>query len=390
MPDKAFLIVSLSGRILAKAAARSGQPAVGMDAFADRDTCGLALEWVRVPLDAGWNVEPAAMLAAADAICPKDRCLGLVYGSGFEARPDLLRRLAGSRPLLGNTPEVLETVANPTRFFALLDQFGIPHPQVSTQRPTPHVGWLSKKAGASGGTHVCSASIQTGNEAGRYFQRAVLGENWSLLFLANGQGICPVGFNRALLTPPQAPGPWSYAGAVRQAQAPALIGEAVVDAARALTCNLGLKGLNGLDFIITEKGWTLLELNPRPTATLELWDVPPLPPLFDLHMQACLGRLPVGLPQPEGAMAVAVTYAETTMCVPASFPWPNWSADLPQVGCVLQMGEPVCTVHAGGADGTEVEQQALGRRQTILDRLAIFRPGDNYHPPRHETQATVT
>lgn len=375
MPIKTFLVASLAGRVLAKAAARARRPVVGIDAFADLDTCGMTLKWLRTPMDHHWNVKAAEMVKAADLLCPQAHCLGLIYGSGFEARPELLHWLARGRPLFGNAPEVLETVANPVRFANMLAQLRIPHPVTTMSRPPDCTGWLSKLPGACGGTHVNFASslMETGKR--RYFQQQIEGEEWSLLFLANGQDICPVGFNRPLTAPPQAPGRWSYSGAVRDDSGPTGFVDTVHDAALSLTRELGLKGLNGLDFMVTKQGWVLLELNARPTATLELWDVSPLPPLFDLHIEACMGRLPSELPQPASIMASAVVYVETALRVHAAFSWPSWCADLPWPGSVIKAGHPLCTVHAEDIGTDSARRLVLSRRQEILDQLAHAHSG---------------
>jgi predicted ATP-grasp superfamily ATP-dependent carboligase len=368
MPHKAFLLTSLSGRVLARAAARAQRPVVGIDAFADRDTCGMAMNWARSPLDSDGVFDAKAMLEATDSVCPPADCLGLIYGSGFEAQPALLRSLSEGRDLLGNSPEVLETVTDPVRFSDLLATLGIPHPATRTSRPTEVEGWLSKQAGACGGTHVRLASAVPEDTIGRYFQQQIIGEEWSFLFLAVGRHICPVGFNQPLSTPPEAPGHWSYAGATRMNAGPAGMGDAVMEAARVLAAKLGLVGLNGIDFIVTRTGWMLLELNPRPTATLELWDMPLLPSLFDLHIEACRGQLPKRLPTPDGSMTVAVVYARTRTPIPADFAWPDWCADVPWAGSVIEAGEPVCTVRAEAADATSAHHRALGRQQEILEQ----------------------
>lgn len=369
MPPKAFLLISLSGRVLAKAAGRAQQPIVGIDAFADRDTCGMAMKWAHSPLDNNGAFDATAMLETADSACPPAACLGLVYGSGFETQPELLRALSEGRDLLGNSPKVLETVADPVRFSNLLATLGIPHPATRMSRPADVEGWLSKQAGACGGTHVCLASAAPMDNAGRYFQQQVVGEEWSFLFLADGRHICPVGFNQPLSTPVEASGHWSYAGATRMNAGPAGMSDAVTDAVRVLAAKLGLVGLNGIDFIVTRTGWMLLELNPRPPATLELWDVPLLPCLFDRHIEACKGWLPKRLPTPDGSMVVAVIYARTRTSIHDDFAWPDWCADLPWAGTVIEAGEPVCTVRAEGPDAASTRYLALGRRQEILERL---------------------
>lgn len=372
MLPKAFLLTSLSGRVLAKAAARAQQPVVGIDAFADRDTCDMAMKWARSPLDRNGVFDATAILKIVKSVCPPSACLGLIYGSGLEAQPALLRKLAEGRTVLGNSPEVLEAVADPICFSDLLATLGIPHPATRMSCPVDVEGWLSKRIGACGGTHVRFASASPEDNAGRYFQQHVTGKEWSFLFLADGRHICPIGFNQPVATPPQASGHWSYAGSTRMNEGPAKVGDAVTEAARVLTARLGLVGLNGIDFIVTRSGWMLIELNPRPPATLELWDVPLLPCLFDLHIEATKGRLPKRLPKPGGSMAVAVIYAETRTPIPADFVWPVWCADLPWTGSVIDAGDPVCTVRAEGPDAASACLQALDRRQEILERLNHF------------------
>lgn len=365
-----YLIASLSGRALARSAARADFPCVGIDAFADRDTCAMTLDWAQMPLLGSGKIEPASLEETADRLCTAKRCLGLIYGSGFEARLDLLGRLARSRHLLGNTPEVLDKVGSPDSFFALLMRLGIPFPAISFTAPVNASGWLVKSSHSCGGTHVRKARRDAPLQAGDYFQRQVHGQEWSLLFLADGKDMIPVGFNRPMPTPEQAPDAWCYAGSVRQPFGPPEVTHEVLHAAEALTRKLGLKGLNGLDFIVTDSGWVLLELNARPTATLELWDTQPLPPLLGLHVQACSGSLPDFLPQPEGSKAIAVVYADRALRIPQNHQWESWCADLPRAGSVIGASEPVCTVRAHGIDAATASQDALARSAQVLARLA--------------------
>lgn len=374
---QAWLIASLSGRGLAKAAARAGLPVRGVDGFADADTRALSQAWQRAPLTAAYSLDGDALLAAAAHLCPPDRCQGLVYGSGFESDPGLLARLAQGRRLYGNTPDVLARTGDPARFFALLHQLGIPHPQTSLKRPQRSFSWLSKLAGACGGGHILPAAISS-HRPGCYFQRQVEGQAGSLLFLANGREIRPIGCNRPLPAPPEAPSAWAYSGATRLSEGAATAPKGLLDAALALTRALGLKGLNGIDFVADGKRWWLLELNPRPTATLELWDVAPMPSLFQLHVEACLGRLPTRLPHIDGSLTSAVVYSPERLRIPVAFVWPDWCSDLPDAGSVIEAGEPLCTVLAGGQDRQVSEYWAGEFRRSILRRLTRLQPCE--HP----------
>jgi biotin carboxylase len=155
----AWLLCSLSGRSLVKAAQRAGRRAVCIDAFGDRDTRAMAGAWAYAPMADACSFEAPALLDAAAALCPPEECRGLIYGSGFESNPALLAQLAAGRRLLGNTPEVLAQTGDPARFFPLLRQLGIPHPNVRFSRPPQPRDWLSKQAGACGGSHILPATV---------------------------------------------------------------------------------------------------------------------------------------------------------------------------------------------------------------------------------------
>ena len=73
-------------------------------------------------------------LRALAALAPSP-ILGLVYGAGFEDRPELLTLIAKDWPLLGNDAATVARLKAPESFFAELDRLGIPHPATSSERP---------------------------------------------------------------------------------------------------------------------------------------------------------------------------------------------------------------------------------------------------------------
>lgn len=388
MSADAFLLVSLSARQLARAAHRADRPALGIDLYADLDSHRLAQGWARVPGQTRAGVcsfNASKLLSTAEALSPGQRRHGLVYGAGFESRPDLLARLAERRPLFGNAPEVLARVNDPRAFFCLLDELGIAHPEVRFQPPMRPYGWLSKEAGGCGGLHV---GQHFATAPGRYFQRRRPGRVHSLLFLADGRRALAIGCNRALPAPAEAPTPWAYAGAVRLPAAPDGLDAAWLQVAQDLTSVLGLRGLNGLDFLLDGQGrWELLELNARPTATVELWDQPPMPPLFDLHIAACQGSLPASLPTLGASLATAVAYAGQALRLPRDLVWPAWCSDLARPGSALAAGEPVCSLLAAGTGAEAAATRAVYLRQQILRRLDAGQAAGRARPlPRHAGQ----
>jgi predicted ATP-grasp superfamily ATP-dependent carboligase len=367
MAPEPCLIVATSARALVCAAHRARLSALAVDAFADADTRALARRCLRVPLASSGGLAAQALARLLERLPP----LRLIYGSGFEAQPALLARAAARHRLAGNEPEVLALAADPRRFFALLDALGIAHPEVAFEPPPAPQDWLAKRAGGAGGGHVRSAA---GAPAGGhlYFQRYVAGPAYSFLFLADGARVRPIGFNRLLPAPRAAPGRWAWAGAV-QARPPPRAQAAALAAAQALTTRLGLRGLNGLDFIAPAAAFRLVELNARPTATLELWDRPPAPALLDAHLAACAGRLPPPWPAPVGVRALAVVYAERTLRIPEGFRWPRAARDRPMPGARVRARCPLCTVHAAARTASEAEARLNAARRRLLAALGVQR-----------------
>ena len=355
-----FLIVAVTGRALAASAARGGHRTVVLDCFADRDTRELAA--CRTVVSAsGLRLDPRALLREARALAPR---APLVYGAGLEGRTGLLGRLAAGRVLYGNRPEVVEQVRDPAHFFPLLDRLGIAHPEVRHARPADPAGWLLKRPGGAGGAHVRHAGARR-PPADAYYQRLERGRTLSALFLADGTRARVVGLNRQWTTTARPGLPFLFGGAVGGVRLPQPVEREIRARLDTLVAATGLVGLNGLDFILRGTRWLALELNPRPTATAELYDGDYSRGLFEWHLRACRGELLDRPATPRAVRAHAVLHADTAAVAEAGFVFPAWCRDIPVVGTRFQAGDPVCTVHASGADG-ERAVALLGRRHAAL------------------------
>lgn len=359
-PDAPLLLAAVSARALAASAQRGGIACAALDMFGDLDT-RRAAACATVPLRRG-GFAARSLLAAAGALCGEGGCAGVVYGSGFEGQPQLLARLARGRTLWGNAPEVVAAVRDPLRFFPLLDELAIPHPEVRLQRPAAAAGWLAKRPGGAGGFHV--RHLDAGGRLPRdaYFQRFLSGIACSALFLADGRNAEVVGFNEQWHA---APGSFGYGGAVGAAALSAAAAAAATGAVQRLTAALGLKGLNGLDFLVAGDAIAVLELNPRPTATLDLHDADFPRGLLAAHLQACRGALPRLRRAARPVRAHAVVYAPATGWIAPQGEWPAWCSDLPAPGTVIGGGEPVCTVHAHAASAAAARARCMARRNAI-------------------------
>lgn len=366
--ESALLIVAQSGRALAQAALRAGFTPLVVDRFGDTDTCSAAAA-VRTVSGAGRGLAPESTLAAAELLLAGQRG-ALIYGSGLEAQPELIEALAQGRELLGNPPEVVRKVKEPASFFALLRRFGIAYPEtVFDPADARGSGWLVKHAGGCGGGHIGGYTPGTPLPAGCYLQRTVRGRTISALFLADGHRAEVIGYCELWHADlPQTP--FLYGGGVRLMQVGRRLQQTLQGAAAQLARAVGLRGLCGIDAVVDDEGRAfVLEVNPRPPATFELYRGEG--DLLAGHVAACRGRLARRLAQGGAPRAHAVIYAHRPLLIPADVCWPEWTADRPPGGRTLARGEPVCTVFAQGADPATARQRVQARVRCLEDDLGV-------------------
>jgi predicted ATP-grasp superfamily ATP-dependent carboligase len=363
-----WLLVGLSVRPLAEAAAAGGHDLCAIDAFGDRETLSACAGRVlRLPVNRGWRIGAAGLghaLADARQRYAPAGFTGIVACGGFEAAPELLGLLAETAPLVGNDANAIHAVREPRRWFSLLDRIDAPHPAVSFSPPTLRRDWLVKSAGGSGGWHVKAWHPNSPLAADAYFQRRAPGRPASALFLADGHGASVIGWQWQMLAP-NAGLPWRYGGVMTANDMAATVRRRISTIVAAIVAETGLRGLCGLDFLVEGEHVAILELNPRPTASVALY---PDRDLLALHRDACSGRLPTLAaddPATIAACGESVFYAPAALTIPADFPWQPWCRDVPAGAASPGPDEPVCTIRATGATPATVRAN-LARNLHIL------------------------
>jgi len=361
LPDRPYLVVvGTSARSLAEAGARAGYRVAAADCFGDEDTRDAAGMVALASME-----RESTLAAAAFALHPwSTRRPRLVWGAGFEGAGHLLRKLQRSFRLCGNTPFVMDLPGEPRRLFELLDTLCIPHPEVSFAAPDAPREWLRKHAAGYGGMGVFDATYAGGDGPwpAAYWQRRIVGEAFSVTFAADGGQALVMGFN-TLAQRRQGPRPYVYQGAITGHVLDDQQRGLVEDYVARLTRSLGLRGINGMDFVLDGDEPLFLELNARPPASLELYD-PDLPGgAMACHLEACEGRLPVMGPVAGGVIrGHRILYAGHDMEVPAIH-WPAWMKDRPAPGTRVPAGEPICSIHGDG-ESTQMVADRLAQRAT--------------------------
>jgi predicted ATP-grasp superfamily ATP-dependent carboligase len=352
------LIAAVSARALAASARRAGFSPLVADFFGDADTVAAAHAHVRLSSGLARGIDADEIVAACATLSASRAPIGIVCGSGFEDRPDLLARLAARWPLLGNSPEVVARVKDPVAFADACRLCGVPHPEVALAQPDDPTGWLSKRIGGAGGSHIATGDegMATGR---RYFQRRVDGVPVSALLLADGSRALVLGFSIQWSLPGRGR-PFRYGGAARPAPLAPQMAAAMTQGAQRLSATLGLVGLNSVDFLVTGDAFHVLEINPRPGATLDIFE-PTGTSLFALHVSACRGTLPADVPPLAAAAASAIVYATADIPEMPAYDWPPWTADRQTCGTRVAADAPLCTVLASAAT-VDRARELVGRR----------------------------
>jgi uncharacterized protein len=369
------LVVAASASILSRSLARGGWTPSAIDGFGDEDTLASCAECQVIPYgEAGFD--PALLQSAIDRTPPTDITL---YGGGLDSFPAILGYLAERRGLLGNTPDTVRLIKTPRLFFGLLTDLGIPFPETRFDPPKNAGPWLSKTGCSEGGAGVGFAANPIPSRPDTYFQRRITGNPMSALFLANGNHARIIGFNTLWTSTADPRRPFLFAGAINRAA----LNKTQRDAARfivdMITGAAHLRGLNSLDFMTdADRSVRVLEVNPRPSATMALYDDDFPTGLARLHCEACDGRLPEHAAPPKHVRAFRIVYAPHDVEIAPTLEWPQWCRDRPRRGCRIEKGGPICTIVAEGPNESAVLSLIEARAVTVTQQLLVSADSHGY------------
>lgn len=394
-----LLVLGASARALAVSAARSIEtkrrfPAgiLAIDYFGDTDLCVEARRSAHGRGEASDRsmTEVAVVSVRRDLGLPRTTTsLGraalvgewssLAYTGGLENRPGLLRLLErrqaadGPRTVLGNDAKTLAAVRDPRRLFPFLQAQGIPHAAVRFDNAIATgpalagaASWLIKTMRSAGGAGVRESIVGAPLPRGCFFQERLRGPIGSAAFLADGKEAVLLGISEQLSGwealgasgfryAGNIAGPWSAflsPGALEQ------VGRTV----RRITERFGLRGLNGFDYVLCGGVPSLIEVNPRWTASMELIEERTGRNLFDLHLRTSEGdRIAEDRPWPEPEwdarassgrlLAKGVLYARDACTAPDPAALEELGArDRPARGERIAPGQPICTLLVEGGD----------------------------------------
>jgi hypothetical protein len=365
--------------MLADLAMRDGHPVVAFDCFGDLDLRRTASRVVAPSELGGGGL--TALVDAAAAVAAR----GVVYGASLENHPALVARLAERHALLGNTSQTLRAVRDPARLGTALRDAGLAYPHTLATAPAERSRrWLRKPLRGGGGSRV--HDWRGGAlPAGSIVQERIDGLACSAAAVGNGADAVVLGLTEQLIGR-RAFGVRGYrwCGNIVPPRLPAGERDALLGQARTICSRLAavfaLRGLFGVDLIWDgERAWTV-EVNPRPTASLEAIEAAHDVGAFAAHLRAFAGELPRIAEGLGRAAGKAVLFATEDVVIGDSMRWLERGVrDVPQPGERIAAGRPVCTVVAtattpeGALAG--LEEQAAQVRAELERRVEVMAGG---------------
>ncbi len=328
--------------MLADLARRDGQRVVAFDLFGDLDLRGR--EPRRDAVGAGGG-GLSALVDAAATEAPS----GVVYGASFENHPALVARLAERHALLGNTPETLRAVATrAARRRAARRRASVP--ATFAAAPDERAGrWLRKPLRGGGGTRVRDwrggalppgRSCRSASTASRAPPRrsATGGRGRARAHRAARRRARVRGPRLPLVRehlPAAAAGGRAEALWVRRARS-----------ARTWRRRSGCGGCSASTSSGTASARGRIEVNPRPTASLEAIEAAYGVAVFDAHLRPAPVSCRASSPACRAA-GKAVLFATEAVTIGDSERWLERGVrDVPHPGERIAAGHPICTLVA--------------------------------------------
>ena len=361
-----ILIVAGSGRMLAQAAKQAGLKPLVIDLFADLDMQGYAEDFRQVKSLAEPDLTPAV-----DYFIERYAVTRVIYGSGFEYYPESLCYLNDRLIMLGNHPGVFARQQDKQAFFSTLNQLNIPYPEVVFSAPDCSGGWLLKPMQGQGGAGIKRYHADEEAENSVYWQKVQSGAPHSVLFLADWQQVQTIGFNRQWAVRLSETQEFVFSGVVNNADLPEAHKGLITDRLKQIVPLFELRGLNSLDFIYEDDCSYVLEINPRPSASMQLYDQD----LLSRHIQASTRTASFAtgtLSLSAYSTGYQVVYAEHDFIIPDYFEWPPWCMDLPKPGNMCRAGQPICSIIAHQKNSRSVVELLLAKQQLIISKLKRF------------------
>ncbi len=358
-----ILVAGFSVRHIACSAARAGHTVIAADCFLDLDLEACASDMALMERndqdEAERSLEVLMERFSPDAI---------VLGPGLEEVT-----VKGVRTLNNPSPKAA-LVSDKFWLACWLEKRGFPF--IKTQLYAGSIDYpmiIKPRKGAGGvGCRLARSLDDLGLEDGMIIQKMVEGKPVSVSVIANGREARAVAVNEQIIGASWAGAEeFRYSGNITPLE-PGCYGLAAM--AEEIIADLGLVGSNGVDFMLTESGPVVVEVNPRFQGSLDTVELSTGQNVFQAHLESFEGLLPEwSAPADIAAAATAATadaaprtagriivYAKRDLKVALRLQLEGVT-DIPRPGSLIRKGDPIASILAMGGSRAAVLKQLMDR-----------------------------
>jgi predicted ATP-grasp superfamily ATP-dependent carboligase len=367
------MVIANNARSIVCSAKKAGHTVYALDRFGDADMRRCAGKAELVPV---LSSQENKLHELADSFGDVD---AVILGPGFES----LR----FKNTFTNHPEVVEEVSDKSKLPKKLESMGIPHPQTESINNAHIIGFpqmVKPKAGSGGMRNMILRDKEELNlfkergDAQEFIaQEFVEGVPCSASVISNGDDAVVVALNEQLIGVPWLTRlPFVYCGNITPFHTKYY--NEMIQYATQLTLEFGLIGSNGVDFILTEKGVQVIEVNPRFQGSLDTVELSMGINIFDAHIKSFTGELPQ-LREPSCFAAKTIVYANKKVVIDKRTSDVlmrcmdiGQAADIPQSGSLIQPDEPITTMLATAQTRSSVLKKVKESSLYILRKLKVL------------------
>lgn len=366
-----ILVIGFSTRNIVCSAKRAGYAVYSIDSFQDLDLQKCADSFASLECSSAeelHQLDPFRIKAQIEAFGVQFDAV--VLGSGLET----LDRGIFTCPVLASSPTSIEKASNKLKLSKKLRSSGIPHPQCYSTQELDAIEYPVIIKPSSGGGGIFNRVARNKQEllnlldefAGLdsefmeknlVIQAFLKGIPASVSLLSTKNEVISVAVNEQLIGVPWLSRmPFAYCGNITPFKHEQTTEMETL--AEELVLEFGLLGSNGVDFLATESGPTVLEINPRFQGSLDTVEKAMNINLFEAHKGCFKGELPEK-PFASGFAARGVIYSDRELFIDRKLMdviLRENSADIPVQGTIVEPDWPL----------TSLFSYAPTREETVL------------------------
>ena len=299
----------------------------------------------------------------------------VILGPGFEN--------VQLKNALNNPPHIMEKAGDKLKLPRKLYSMGIPHPRTGSPGKAEDMGFplMIKPRAGSGG--IKNIIIRNEAEMEKFrnrddthdfiAQEFIEGIPCSASLICTGDDAAVVALNEQLIGIPWLTRlPFAYCGNITPFNTK--FKEEMVKYAKQIALEFKLLGSNGVDFMLTDKGVQVIEINPRFQGSLDTIELATGLNVFDAHIKSFEGELPQ-VREPRCFAAKAIIFSEKEFVISREISDmlikcmdKGRAADIPRVGLPILPDEPITTMLATAQTRITALEKVRKSSQQIKER----------------------